>query len=140
MFHPQSFLATKELTDRIFQETFGDEKPSPVKDLIAFSFDLFCGRNPGFQACDTAFHDFDHTMQAAAAVADLLIAHNPNPLIPPLARRAWNSPLAVIFFMDTVSLNLRNDPAGSAEKYPAIPFGATCFFAWNRLPALASVA
>jgi hypothetical protein len=135
MLHPQSYLATKELTDRIFQETFGDEKPSPVKDLIPFSFDLFYGRNPGFQACDTAFHDFDHTMQAAAAVADLLAAHWHNPVITTLMQRDWELALAAIIFHDTGYLKFRNDLDGSGAKYSAIHVGRSCFFAWDLLPA-----
>ena len=135
MLHPQSYLATKELTDRIFQEIFGDEKPSPVKDLIPFSFDLFYGRNPGFQACDAAFHDFDHTMQAAAAVADLLAAHWHNPVITTLMQRDWELALAAIIFHDTGYLKFRNDPDGSGAKYSAIHVGRSCFFAWDLLPA-----
>ena len=135
MFHPQSYLATKELTDRIFLENFGDEKPSPVKDLIPFAFDLFYGRNPGFQGCDTAFHDFDHTMQAAIAVADLLAAQQHNPVITALTRRDWELALAAIIFHDTGYLKFRNDLDGSGAKYSAIHVGRSCLFAWDLLPA-----
>ena len=135
MFHPQSYLATKELTDRVFQEAFGDADPGPVKDLIPFSFDLFHGRNPRFQACDTAFHDFDHTMQATAAVAELLASHRRNPVISPLTKRDWNLAIAAAILHDAGYLKFRDDLDGSGAKYSAIHVGRSCFFAWDLLPA-----
>src|SRR5271166_2567720 len=115
MFHPQSYLATKELTDRVFQEAFGDAEPGPAKDLIPFSFDLFHGRNPRFQACDTAFHDFDHTMQATATVAELLASHRRNPVISSLPRGVWDRPIVAFILNNTVYLNFRNIFEGLGE-------------------------
>jgi hypothetical protein len=135
MFHPQSYLATKELTDRVFLEAFGDAESGPAKDLIPFSFDLFHGRNPRFQACDTAFHDFDHTMQATGAVAELLASHRRRPLISPLTQRDWHLAIAAVILHDTGYLKFRDDLDGSGAKYSAIHVGRSCFFAWDLLPA-----
>jgi hypothetical protein len=135
MFHPQSYLATKELTARIFQEAFGDAEPGPAKDLIPFAFDLFHGRNPRFQPCDTAFHDFDHTMQATAAVAELLNSHRSHPVISSLTERDWDLAMAAVILHDTGYLKFRNDLDGSGAKYSAIHVGRSCFFAWDLLPA-----
>src|SRR6201987_2178718 len=135
MFHPQSYLATKELTDRVFLEAFGDAEPGPNKDLIPFSFDLFHGRNPRFQACDTAFDDFDHTMQATGAVAELLASHRRSPLISPLTQRDWHLAIAAVILHDTGYLKFRDDLDGSGAKYSAIHVGRSCFFAWDLLPA-----
>jgi hypothetical protein len=135
MFHPQSFLATKELTDRIFREAFGDAEPAAVRELIPFSFDLFHGRDSRFQACDTAFHDFDHTMQATAAVAELLASHRHNTVISSLTPRDWDLAIAAVILHDTGYLKSRDDHHGSGAKYSAIHVGRSCFFAWDLLPA-----
>ena len=135
MFHPQSYLATTELTNRVLREAFGDSKASLCDSLITFSFDLFHGKNAEFQPCDTAFHDFDHTMQATAAVADLLAAHRQNSVIASLEHRDWELAIAAAILHDTGYLKRRNDISGSGAKYSAIHVGRSCFHAWDLLPA-----
>jgi hypothetical protein len=134
MFHPQSYLATSELINRVLRDAFGATKTSLCNSLITFSFDLFHGKNPGFQPCDTAFHDFDHTMQATAAVADLLDAHRQNSIIASLQQRDWELAIAATILHDTGYLKRRNDPDGSGAKYSAIHVGRSCFHAWDLLP------
>jgi hypothetical protein len=134
MFHPQSFHNTAELADRILRDVFGEPASDFAHRLIIFAFDLFHGGNPGFLPCDTAFHDFDHTMQATAAVVDLLAAHRKNPVIATLNERDWQIAVASVILHDTGYLKLRNDPSGSGAKYSAIHVGRSCFFAWDLLP------
>ena len=134
MFHPQSYLATTELINRVLREAFGEPKASLCNALITFSFDLFHGKNPEFQPCDTAFHDFDHTMQATAAVADLLAAHRQKPVIATLKQRDWELTIAAAILHDTGYLKRRNDVGGSGAKYSAIHVGRSCFHAWDLLP------
>jgi hypothetical protein len=134
MFHPQSYLATTELINRVIREAFGEAKTNLCNGLMTFSFDLFHGKNPEFQPCDTAFHDFDHTMQATAAVADLLAAHRQNSVIAALKQRDWELAIAAAILHDTGYLKRRNDVDGSGAKYSAIHVGRGCFHAWDLLP------
>jgi hypothetical protein len=133
MFHPQSYLATTELIHRVLREAFSETKPSLCNALITFAFDLFHGKNPQFQPCDTAFHDFDHTMQATAAVVDLLAAHRQKPVIATLNQRDWELTIAAAILHDTGYLKRRNDSSGSGAKYSAIHVGRSCFHAWDLL-------
>jgi hypothetical protein len=135
MFHPQSFHTTAELADHIVRDVFGEPASDLARRLIIFAFDLFHGGNPGFLPCDTAFHDFDHTMQATAAVVELLAAHQKNPVIAALNERDWQIAVASVILHDTGYLKHRNDPGGSGAKYSAIHVGRSCFFAWDLLPA-----
>jgi hypothetical protein len=134
MFHPQSYLSTTELVNRVLRESFGDNQSALCNDLIKFSFELFHGNTPLFQACDTAFHDFEHTMQATAAVADLLEAHKHIAVIASLAQRDWEITIAAIIFHDTGYLKRRGDLDGSGAKYSSIHVGRSCFHAWDLLP------
>ncbi len=134
MFHPQSYLSTTELINRVLREAFADVHSALCNDLIKFSLELFHGNTPLFQACDTAFHDFDHTMQATAAVADLLEAHRHNPVLAALTQRDWEMAIAAIVFHDTGYLKRRGDVAGSGAKYSSIHVGRSCFHAWDLLP------
>jgi len=135
MFHPQSFDTTVELADRTIRDVFGESAPHLTRGLITFAFELFHGGNPRFLPCDTAFHDFDHTMQATAAVVDLLAAHRKNPVIAVLSERDWEIAAASVILHDTGYLKQRDDPRGSGAKYSAIHVGRSCFFAWDLLPA-----
>ena len=134
MFHPQSYLAATELIDRVSREAFGATKSQLCSALINFSFELFHGKHPQFQPCDTAFHDFDHTMQATSAVADLLAAHRQNSVLAPLQQRDWEIAIAAAILHDSGYLKRRNDLAGSGAKYSAIHVGRSCFHAWDLLP------
>jgi hypothetical protein len=134
MFLPQSYLSTTELVNRALTEAFGGVQSALCDELVKFSLELFHGNTPRFQACDTAFHDFDHTMQATAAVADLLAAHRHNPIIASMAQRDWELAIAAIVFHDTGYLKLRGDTDGSGAKYSSIHVGRSCFNAWDLLP------
>ena len=134
MFHPQSYLDSTELIHRVLQEAFGETETSLCHALITFAFDLFHGKNPEFQPCDTAFHDFEHTMQATAAVAELLGAHRQKPVIASLKPRDWELAIAASILHDTGYLKRRDDVEGSGAKYSAIHVGRSCFHAWDLLP------
>jgi hypothetical protein len=134
MFHPQSYLSTTELVNRVVREAFGDAQSALCDDLVKFSLELFHGNTSRFQPCDTAFHDFDHTMHATAAVADLLGAHRHNPVIASLTQRDWELAIAAIVFHDTGYLKQRGDIDGSGAKYSSIHVGRSCFNAWDLLP------
>jgi hypothetical protein len=133
MFHPQSFHTAAELADRVLKDFFAKPGSDLVHRLIIFAFDLFHGGNPEFLPCDTAFHDFDHTMQATATVVELLAAHRTNPVIASLDERDWEIAMASAILHDTGYLKHRNDPVGSGAKYSAIHVGRSCFFAWDLL-------
>ena len=134
MFHPQSYLSTTELVNRVLREAHGSAQSALCNDLMKFSFELFHGSTPCFQPCDTAFHDFDHTMQATAAVADLLEAHRDVPVIASLTQRDWELAIAAIAFHDSGYLKRRGDIDGSGAKYSSIHVGRSCFHAWDLLP------
>jgi hypothetical protein len=135
MFYPQSFHTGAELADRILDDVFSEPASDLAHRLIIFAFDLFHGGHPEFLPCDTAFHDFEHTMQATAAVIELLAAHRKNPVIAPLSERDWQIAVASVILHDAGYLKRRNDPGGSGAKYSMIHVGRSCFFAWDLLPA-----
>jgi hypothetical protein len=134
MFHPQSYLAASELINRVLREAFGETQATLGNALITFSFDLFHGKIAEFQPCDTAFHDFEHTMQATSAVVDLLEAHRQNSVIATLKQRDWELAIAAAILHDSGYLKRRNDIDGSGAKYSSIHVGRSCLHAWDLLP------
>jgi len=135
MFHPRSYYLTIETVRGICvgeRENF----TGAACRLIDFTFELFHGNHPGFGPCDTAFHDFDHTMEGAAAVLHLLAAHD---RLSPEARfsdRQWEIALASILLHDSGYLKAKDDRQGSGAKFTSIHVGRSCFLAWDLLPEL----
>ena len=110
---------------------------SPLgRKLIEFAFRLFQGQIEGYQACDAAFHDFDHTLQATIAMLDLLEAHKEKQLIPRLSDRDREIALAAVLLHDSGYLKKSGDCEGSGAKYTTIHVGRSCLLAWDLLPQL----
>jgi len=133
MSHPQGFLEIGDRSRRLFQHA-----PARVahwaEALLGFTADLFHGRVEGFQPCDTAFHNFEHTVDATVTVLDLLAAHREKPQFAPLQESDWLLCFASALFHDTGYLKRTGDFDGSGAKYGAIHVGRSCFVAWDFLP------
>jgi hypothetical protein len=133
MFHPQGLLETRVRSQQFFQCAPAKMARS-AEALLDFVTNLYQGRVDGYQPCDTAFHDFAHTMEATAVVLDLLAAHRDNPQFAPLQESDWLLVLAAALFHDTGYLKRTGDLDGSGAKYSAIHVGRSCFLAWDLLP------
>ncbi|HET9378184.1 MAG TPA: hypothetical protein VFO40_24665 [Chthoniobacterales bacterium] len=135
MFHPRSYYLTIETVRGICvgeRENF----TGTACRLIDFTFELFHGNHPGFGPCDTAFHDFDHTMEGAAAVLHLLAAHDRLSPEAQFSDRQWEIALASILLHDSGYLKAKDDRQGSGAKFTSIHVGRSCFLAWDLLPEL----
>jgi hypothetical protein len=135
MFHPRSYYLTVEAVRSICARERKELAPIAWR-LIDFTFDLFHGVNPGFEPCDTAFHDFDHTMEATEVVLQLLAARDRLVNQVRFTDREWELALTSILLHDTGYLKRRNDREGSGAKYTSIHVGRSCFLAWDLLPDL----
>jgi hypothetical protein len=134
MFYPQSyFLAVEAVRSACVRQR---KALAPVVwRLIDFTFDLFHGVNPAFEPCDTAFHDFDHTMQATEVVLRLLAASDRRPGDIRFTDREWELAVMSVLLHDAGYLKRREDHEGSGAKYTNIHVGRSCFLAWDLLPA-----
>src|SRR5690348_10097178 len=122
MFHPRSYYLTIETVRGICvgeRENF----TGAACRFIDFTFELFHGNHPGFGPCDTAFHDFDHTMEGAAAVLHLLAAHDRLSPEAQFSDRQWEIALASILLHDSGYLKAKNDREGSGAKFTSIHVG-----------------
>jgi hypothetical protein len=135
MFYPRSYYLAIETTQSVC--TGEREKLAPIAcRLIEFTFGLFHGESLAFEPCDTAFHDFDHTMEGTEAVLRLLAAHDRLTTETRLSDRQWEIALASILLHDAGYLKKRDDHEGSGAKYTCIHVGRSCFLAWDLLPPL----
>jgi hypothetical protein len=133
MFYPRSYYLTIQAVRSVC--VGGREELAPLAlRLIDFTFGLFHGHHPKFEACDTAFHDFDHTMQAGEAVLQLLSARDRLGDEDGFSNREWEIALASILLHDSGFLKCRDDHQGSGAKHASIHVGRSCFLAWDLLP------
>ena len=132
MFHPRSYYLT---TDTVRSICVGEREnlAGVACRLIDFTFGLFHGNNPAFEPCDTAFHDFDHTMEGTEAVLRLLAAYDRRSDETKFSDRQWEIALVSILLHDTGYLKSRDDRDGSGAKFTSIHVGRGCFLAADLL-------
>lgn len=71
---------TNKEVKRIYESLFGPTLYDEVEYVLEDITKLFDGLYPGYQKCDTEYHDLEHTLQAYLAVARIfsgLIRENP---------------------------------------------------------------
>ncbi|MGB0721383.1 MAG: hypothetical protein ACPGU7_03200 [Gammaproteobacteria bacterium] len=61
---------------RLLSLAYADGRFNALEDAFADFERLFTGRFPGFRACDTLYHDQQHTLDMTLAMARLLVAHD----------------------------------------------------------------
>jgi len=133
MFYPRSYYLTIETVRSI---CVGERAKlaGVAYRLIDFNFGLFHGNSPEFEPCDTAFHDFDHTMEGTEAVLRLLAAHDRLFAESKFSDRQWEIALVSILLHDAGYLKCRDDHEGSGAKHTSIHVGRGCFLVWDLLP------
>ena len=65
-------VAVKAEVERIFLELYAHASSQPLDHAFKDVTRLFAGEYPGFRACDTAYHDIQHTMDVTLAMARLV--------------------------------------------------------------------
>jgi hypothetical protein len=61
---------------RLYIDTYGDsEMVSIIARAFSDSANLFRGEYPGYRACDTLYHDMQHTLDVTLAMARLINGH-----------------------------------------------------------------
>lgn len=114
-------------TRQLIRENF----PHYPVELFARVEDLFAGRYPGYQACDTPYHDLTHTCDVTTAVVRIL-----------LRRPTAQGELAVTAALlhDVGYLKETGDIVGTGAKYTATHVERGAQFAGKFLPAFAFTA
>ncbi len=61
--------ATNREVKKLYESLFGAGLFSTVEETLREVERLFSGRYPGYQQCDTVYHDFEHTLETYLATA-----------------------------------------------------------------------
>jgi len=88
-----------------------------VPSAFGWAAECFTGRYADFQAVDTDYHDFEHTLQGTLCMAHLLHGRYEAKAQPELTQRIVQLGLLAILLHDTGYLKKRDDFEGTGAKY-----------------------
>src|SRR5882724_11048844 len=100
-----------------------------VPSAFGWAAECFTGRYADFQAVDTDYHDFEHTLQGALCMVKILHGRHNAGANPPLTQRIFELGLLAILLHDTGYLKKRGDMEGTGAKYTATHVSRSTDFA-----------
>ena len=127
---------TQLCTEGTLAQHFAGQDTKFLRDLFSLVEAMFAGRYPGYQACDCAFHDLSHTLEATMALAQLLDGHIRSGVSPALTARDFELAIAGMLLHDSGYLKETGDSQGTGAKFTLIHVERSAAFAARCLPAL----
>jgi hypothetical protein len=95
---------------RIFSERYPTSSMSALSRAFADCTRMYRGRHPGYRACDTAYHNLQHTLDVALAMARLMDGYERAPDAGrPLGARLFSFGIVTALFHDIGYLRTRHD-------------------------------
>jgi hypothetical protein len=88
-----------------------------VQSVFGSAAECFNGRYADYQAVDTDYHDFEHTLQGALCMVRILHGRQKAGVKPPLPQHVFELGLLAILLHDTGYLKHRGDMEGTGAKY-----------------------
>ena len=120
----------------IFLRIHPGADPAIIDALFRDVEDMFAGRHLGYLPLDMRFHDVQHTLRAALALAQLIEGRHRSAAAPRLGARHFEIALAAVLLHDTGYLKLRSDTQGTGAKYSFVHVTRSCAFAASYLPTI----
>jgi hypothetical protein len=97
---------------------------------------FFEGKYPGYQGCDTAYHNFSHTCDAMVATAHILDGHIKSGEAPSLTARDFELAMTAALLHDSGLIKETGDTEGTGAKYALTHVARGAHFAEKFLPSL----
>jgi hypothetical protein len=132
MFSSPNYRLVREKVSTVFANLNSTDAEMPAKALDLANA-LFSGEHPGFEACDTAFHDFDHTLEAGLALLELIQAQRRKNVVLRLTPHQELLAFVATLFHDSGYIKRKGDLAGSGAKFSNTHVGRGVFIAWDLL-------
>ena len=98
--------------------------------------EMFRGHYLDYSPLDTRYHDFEHTLQAALCLIQLLEGRARAGVEPGLSARHFEIALATALLHDTGYLKLHSDREGTGAKFTYVHVTRSCAFAASYLPTV----
>jgi hypothetical protein len=112
---------------------FPEADPQLVPRAFGWAIACFTGNYQDYQAVDTRYHDFEHTLQGTLCLARLLRGRQAAGAQPQFSERMFQLALLAILLHDTGYLKKRGDQEGTGAKYTATHVNRSAKFAARLL-------
>jgi len=119
---------------KVYLDMFPEGDRLFVPRAFGWVLECFTGHYPGFQAVDTKYHDFEHTLQGTLCLARLLHGRHHTAAKPLLTQHLFELGIIAILLHDTGYLKRWDDLEGTGAKYTATHVNRSAEFA-GRLMA-----
>ena len=127
--------AVRQEIQSVYQHLFPRGDVAFVGRAFGWAKDSFTGLHPGYEPVDAAYHDFEHTLQGALCMMELLRGRQEAGAPPLIAERPFQLGLLAILLHDTGYLKKRGDTAGTGAKYTITHVERSAAFAAEFLGA-----
>jgi len=117
----------------IYLEMFPRGSRFFVTRVFGWVIECFTGNYKDYQAVDTQYHDFEHTLQGTLCMTRILHGRWRAQAEPPLTQRFFELGLLAILLHDTGYLKKRSDSAGTGAKYTLTHVARSAEFAEELL-------
>ncbi len=104
-----------------------------VPRAFGWVMECFTGHYADYQAVDTKYHDFEHTLQGTLCLSRLLYGRHKAAAQPKLTAHFFELGIVAILLHDTGYLKKRNDVDGTGAKYTATHVNRSAEFAARLL-------
>ena len=118
---------------QLYQKMFPGAGCFFVPQAFGWAIDCFTGYFDDYQAVDTRYHDFEHTLQGTLCMARILHGRHLAGAKPLLTEKYFELGLLAILLHDTGYLKKRDDSEGTGAKYTAIHVTRSMEFAAKLL-------
>ena len=109
--------AVRRTVEKTFRQHYPQADFEPIQRMFADIEKLFAGQLTGYQACDMRYHDLEHTMEAAVAMADLVDGMNQAPDGMFLPEHFFTLGVHAVLMHDAGYLKQLGDSDGTGAKY-----------------------
>ena len=113
----------------VYTELFPHGDVAAIRQAFEWAGQCFGGKFDGYQAIDSLYHDFEHTLQGTLCLMRLLRGRHKASATPPISQRMFELALVAILFHDTGYLKTTGDAEGTGAKYTAIHVARSGAFA-----------
>jgi hypothetical protein len=135
MFFKETLTRESILKDirTICEINYSDNDITLIERVLSDVIDLFHGKRPGYQACDTEYHNLFHTFQTIPPFVGMIDGWNKSGGSPRISKNYFTFGAIGVLLHDTGYIKTEGDNDGTGAKYTFIHMERSVEFARQYL-------
>jgi len=141
MFFKETLTQKSILKDikTICEINYSDNDITLIERVLSDVIDLFHGKRPGYQACDTEYHSLFHTFQTIPPFVGMIDGWNKSGGTPRISKKYFTFGTIGVLLHDTGYIKVDGDTEGTGAKYTFIHMERSVDFARKYLKEIGIV-